>query len=118
MSDWSSDVCSSDLLLAWGRTLLRRGLAPAFQDRLQVADLVLDIPGRRAQRQNVRINLMNKEFALQELLVRSQGEELPRSLIAFQVWVMNFVVGTNVIDVAIRRLRPTIEDDYNTKLIH
>src|SRR3546814_8760081 len=89
MSDWSSDVCSSDLLLAWGRTLLRRGLAPAFQDRLQVADLVLDIPGRRAQRQNVRINLTNKEFALLELLVRRQGEVLPRSLIASQVWDMN-----------------------------
>src|SRR3546814_18311678 len=117
MSDWSSDVCSSDLLLAWGRTLLRRGLAPAFQDRLQVADLVLDIPGRRAQRQNVRINLTNKEFALLELLVRRQGEVLPRSLIASQVWDMNFASDTNVIDVAIRRMRAKIEDEDRKSVV-
>src|SRR3546814_17735540 len=111
MSDWSSDVCSSDLLLAWGRTLLRRGLAPVFQDRLQIADLVLDIPRRRAQRQNTRINLTNKEFALLELLVRRQGEVLPRSLIASPVWDMNFDSDTNVIEVAIRRLRAKIRSE-------
>src|SRR5699024_5639829 len=60
-------------LLARVRTLLRRGIAPVFQDQLQVADLVLDIPRRRAQRHDVRINLTNKEFALLELLVRRQG---------------------------------------------
>src|SRR3546814_20643170 len=118
MSDWSSDVCSSDLLLAWGRTLLRRGLAPAFQDQLQIADLVLDIPRRRAQRQNVRINLTNKEFALLELLVRRQGEVLPRSLIASQVWDMQFDSDTTVIDVAIRSLRHKLDTDYDPKIIH
>lgn len=105
-------------LLARVRTLLRRGLGPALQEQLQVADLVLDIPRRRAQRQNVRINLTNKEFALLELLVRRQGEVLPRSLIASQVWDMNFDSDTNVIDVAIRRLRAKIDDDYEPKLIH
>src|SRR5690606_8839015 len=88
-------------LLARGRTSLRRGAAPVFQDRLQVADLMLDIPRRRAQRHGVRINLTNKEFTLRELLVRRQGEVLPRSLIASQVWDMNFDSDTNVIDVAI-----------------
>src|SRR3546814_1564461 len=71
-----------------------------------------------AKRQNVRINLTNKEFALLELLVRRQGEVLPRSLIASQVWDMNFDSDTNVIDVAIRRLRAKIDDDYEPKLIH
>jgi two-component system copper resistance phosphate regulon response regulator CusR len=105
-------------LLARVRTLLRRGAAPVFQDQLQVADLVLDIPRRRAQRHGVRINLTNKEFALLELLVRRQGEVLPRSLIASQVWDMNFDSDTNVIDVAIRRLRAKIDDDFEPKLIH
>src|SRR5690625_2194962 len=69
-------------LLARVRTLLRRGSTPVYQTEIQVADLVLDIPGRRAQRQGVRINLTNKEFVLLELFVRRQGEVLPRSLIA------------------------------------
>lgn len=105
-------------LLARVRTLLRRGNTPVGQDQLQIADLTLDIPRRRARRRNTRINLTNKEFALLELLVRRQGEVLPRSLIASQVWDMNFDSDTNVVDVAIRRLRAKIDDDYEPKLIH
>lgn len=105
-------------LLARVRTLLRRGSTPAYQTEMQVADLVLDIPRRRAVRQDVRINLTNKEFALLELLVRRQGEVLPRSLIASLVWDMNFDSDTNVIDVAIRRLRAKIDYDFEPKLIH
>ena len=105
-------------LLARVRTLLRRGATSVLSDQLQVADLVLDISRRRASRKEVRINLTNKEFALLELLVRRQGEVLPRSLIASQVWDMNFDSDTNVIDVAIRRLRAKIDDAYEPKLIH
>jgi len=105
-------------LLARVRTLLRRGSTPVYQTEIQVADLVLDIPVRRAQRQGVRINLTNKEFVLLELFVRRQGEVLPRSLIASQVWDMNFDSDTNVIDVAVRRLRAKIDDNFEPKLIH
>ena len=83
-----------------------------------VADLTLDLPRHRATRAGRRINLSHKEFCLLELLVRRQGEVLPRSLIASQVWDMNFDSDTNVIDVAIRRLRAKIDDDYEPKLIH
>ena len=99
------------------RTLLRRGRNPALAEKLQVADLVLDLPRRRASRGGTRINLSNKEFALLELLVRRQGEVLPRSLIASQVWDMNFDSDTNVIDVAIRRLRVKVDDAFSPKLI-
>lgn len=105
-------------LLARVRTLLRRGATPVLVDRLQVADLILDIPRRRAIRQGARISLTNKEFSLLELLVRRQGEVLPRSLIASQVWDMNFDSDTNVIDVAIRRLRAKIDDAFDVKLIN
>ena len=104
-------------LLARVRTLLRRGRNPALAEKLQVADLVLDLPRRRASRGGMRINLSNKEFALLELLVRRQGEVLPRSLIASQVWDMNFDSDTNVIDVAIRRLRTKVDDAFSPKLI-
>ncbi|MBZ0091919.1 MAG: heavy metal response regulator transcription factor [Sulfuricellaceae bacterium] len=105
-------------LLARVRTLLRRGSAPVLADRLQVADLALDLLRRRATRSGKRINLTQKEFALLELLVRRQGEVLPRSLIASLVWDMNFDSDTNVIDVAIRRLRAKIDDDFEPKLIY
>ncbi len=104
-------------LLARVRTLLRRGGTGAQADRLQVADLVLDLPRRRASRGGQRITLTNKEFALLELLARRQGEVLPRSLIASQIWDMNFDSDTNVIDVAIRRLRAKIDDDFEPKRI-
>lgn len=104
-------------LLARVRSLLRRGSAPLPTDRLEVADLVLDLPRRRATRAGQRINLTQKEFALLELLVRRQGEVLPRSLIASQVWDMNFDSDSNAIDVAIRRLRAKIDDAFEPKLV-
>jgi two-component system copper resistance phosphate regulon response regulator CusR len=105
-------------LLARVRTLLRRGVSSPIIDRLQVADLILDLPSRQAIRSGNRIDLTNKEFSLLELLLRREGEVLPRSLIASQVWDMNFDSDTNVIDVAIRRLRSKIDDSYDPKLIH
>ncbi|MFA5628547.1 MAG: heavy metal response regulator transcription factor [Thiohalomonadaceae bacterium] len=105
-------------LLARVRTLLRRGAMPSHHDRIQIMDLELDLARRRTIRGGRRINLTNKEFALLELMARRQGEVLPRSLIASQVWDMNFDSDTNVIDVAIRRLRAKIDDDFAPKLIH
>ncbi len=105
-------------LLARVRTLLRRSAAPLLTDQIKVADLTLDLPRRRATRAGRKINLSHKEFCLLELLVRRQSEVLPRSLIASQVWDMNFDSDTNVIDVAIRRLRAKIDDDFPVKLIH
>src|SRR5690625_151176 len=105
-------------LLARVRTLLGRGSTPAYQTEMQVADVVLDLPRRRAQCQDVRPNLTDAGVDLLEVLVGRRGEVLPRSLIASQVWDMNFDSDTNVIDVAIRRLRAKIDDDFEPKLIH
>ena len=105
-------------LLARVRTLLRRGAAGAIDTKLTVADLELDLMRRRATRSGQRIQLTAKEFALLELLMRHESEVLPRSMIASQVWDMNFDSDTNVIDVAIRRLRAKIDDAFEPKLIH
>ncbi len=105
-------------LLARVRTLLRRGAAPANETTLKVANLELDLMRRRVTRAGHRIQLTAKEFALLELMIRRRGEVLPRSLIASQVWDMNFDSDTNVIDVAIRRLRAKIDEDFEPKLIH
>ena len=104
-------------LLARVRTLLRRGPIGLENTKLQVADLALDLLRRRVSRAGKRIDLTAKEFALLELLMRRQGEVLPRSLIASQVWDINFDSDTNVIEVAIRRLRLKIDDGQAVKLI-
>jgi two-component system copper resistance phosphate regulon response regulator CusR len=104
-------------LLARVRTLLRRGAKTTGAEFLRVADLELDLLRRRVTRAGKRIDLTAKEFALLELLLRRQGEVLPRSLIASQVWDMNFDSDTNVIEVAVRRLRAKVDDSFEPKLI-
>jgi two-component system copper resistance phosphate regulon response regulator CusR len=107
-------------LLARVRTLLRRGRAlPAAAEPTvwRVADLELDLLRRRVLRAGRRIDLTAKEFALLELLMRREGEVLPRSLIASQVWDMNFDSDTNVIDVAVRRLRAKVDEGFEVRLI-
>ena len=103
-------------LLARVRTLLRRGKAQ-LPEVLRAADLEIDLLRRRVTRGGQRIDLTAKEFALLELLTRRRGEVLPRSLIASQVWDMNFDSDTNVIEVAVRRLRAKIDDNFDRKLI-
>lgn len=105
-------------LLARVRSLLRRGSSTPQETSLRLADLSLDLIRRRVERSGQRIDLTAKEFALLEMLLRRQGEVLPKSLIASQVWDMNFDSDTNVIEVAIRRLRLKIDDDFSNKLIH
>lgn len=104
-------------LLARVRTLLRRGLSTPLETTLTMADLELDLMRRRVKRAGQKITLTAKEFALLELLMRHRNEVLPRSLIASQVWDMNFDSDSNVIDVAIRRLRAKIDDAFEPKLI-
>lgn len=105
-------------LLARVRTLMRRGKGTAEPTILTLADLQLDLIKRRATRQRQRLDLTAKEFSLLELFMRRQGEILPRSLIASQVWDMNFDSDTNVIDVAVRRLRAKVDEPFTEKLIH
>ncbi|MFM0205399.1 heavy metal response regulator transcription factor IrlR [Paraburkholderia fungorum] len=104
-------------LLARVRSILRRGHARDTAS-LHVADLALDLTRRKATRQGDTILLTAKEFALLWLLMRRQGEILPRSTIASQVWDMNFDSDTNVVDAAIRRVRAKVDDNYEPKLIH
>jgi len=104
-------------LLARVRNVLRRGPTATESSVLQVADLEVDLLRRRVSRAGKRIDLTPKEFGLLELLVRRQGEVLPRSLIASLVWDMNFDSDTNVIEVAMRRLRAKVDEGFEVRLI-
>jgi two-component system copper resistance phosphate regulon response regulator CusR len=104
-------------LLARVRSILRRG-----QDRhaaiLHIADLEVDLARQRVARAEQYIDLTPKEFGLASFLAQRAGEILSRTLIAEQVWGMHFDCDTNVVDVAIRRLRSKIDDPFERKLIH
>lgn len=103
-------------LLARVRTLLRRG--PVRQpETLQIGDLDIDFHAHRAARGGKRLDLTPKEFSLLSLLARRKGEVVTRTVIASQVWDMNFDSQTNVVDVHIRRLRAKVDDPFDVKLI-
>ncbi|WP_315708257.1 heavy metal response regulator transcription factor [Brenneria uluponensis] len=99
------------------RTLLRRGVTREEND-YWLADLHLDVLRRKVTRRDLAVVLTNKEFALLALFVQRQGEVLSRTQIASQVWDMNFDSDTNVVDVAVKRLRAKIDRPFELKLIH
>tara|TARA_R110002049_G_scaffold274082_1_gene452024 strand:+ start:320 stop:991 length:672 start_codon:yes stop_codon:yes gene_type:complete len=104
-------------LLARLRALLRRGSA-IEKAILTIADLEASVSARRVIRAGQSIKLTAKEFVLLELFLRRQGEVLSRTLIAENVWDINFDSDTNVVEVAIRRLRAKIDDPFTNRLIH
>jgi len=104
-------------LLARIRTLLRRG-PPRDIEHVHIGDLEIDAVRRRVHRSGQRIDLTPKEFAFLQRLARRRGEVLSRTQIASYVWDMNFDSDTNVVEVAIRRLRAKIDDGHDLKLIH
>ncbi|MDP3653311.1 MAG: heavy metal response regulator transcription factor [Rhodoferax sp.] len=107
-------------LLARILALLRRraGNRSVEATVLAVADLQLDLVKRKAMRAGERLNLTAKEFNLLTLLLRRQGQILSRTTLADQVWDMNFNSDTNVVEVAVRRLRAKLDDPFAAKLLH
>jgi two-component system, OmpR family, copper resistance phosphate regulon response regulator CusR len=104
-------------LLARVRALLRRG-KEREGDVLRMGDLEVHLLRRRVERGGKRIDLTAKEYALLLLFMRRRGEVLSRTLIAEQVWDMNFDSDTNVVEVAVRRLRAKLDDPFARKLVH
>lgn len=104
-------------LLARVRSILRRG-AGRQSAVVTVADLEIDLARHCATRGGRLLDLTPKEFMLLSLLMRRAGDVLSRTLIAEQVWNINFDNDSNVVDVHIRRLRSKVDDPYKKKLIH
>lgn len=104
-------------LLARLHALLRRGKLQEVT-QYQLGGLQLNLVARRATRDWVRLELTAKEFSLLTLLMRRTGQVLSRTMLAEQVWNMNFDSETNVVEVAIRRLRSKMDDPFDTKLLH
>jgi two-component system copper resistance phosphate regulon response regulator CusR len=105
-------------LLARVRALLKRGQAVAADPILRVGELEIDAVRHRATREGQRIDLTAKEFALLSLLAQKTGEVLSRTQIASLVWDIHFDSDSNVVEVAMRRLRAKVDDPFAEKLIH
>ena len=85
---------------------------------LKLADLELDLIRRKVTRAGQRLDLTAKEFNLLSLLLRRQAEVLSRTELAEQVWDMNFDSETNVVEVAVRRLRSKLDQPFERPLLH
>lgn len=108
-------------LVARVEALLRRsriGLDRAPCTSLALSDLDIDLRRRRATRTGKPLKMTAKEFKLLALLMRRQGEVLSRTEISERVWDMNFDGGTNVVDVAVARLRSKLDLLFDRPLIH
>jgi len=109
-------------LVARLRIITRRSSGQPDQSqeptKLQIADLEIDLVRRKASRAGQLLGLTAKEFTLLTLLVRRQGEVLSRTSLAEQVWDMNFDSNTNMVEVAIRRLRTKLDVPFDSPLLH
>jgi two-component system, OmpR family, copper resistance phosphate regulon response regulator CusR len=105
-------------LLARIRIILRRGQPQKQDEVLEIGDLRIDVPKRRVERGGTRVTLTNKEFNLLQFFAQNQAQVLSRALIASRVWDMNFDSDSNVVDVAVRRLRQKIDEPFAVRLIH
>jgi two-component system copper resistance phosphate regulon response regulator CusR len=104
-------------LVARLQALMRRGRVQE-PTLLRVGDLSIDLISRRVMRAGRRIDLTAKEFALLTTLARHQGEILSKITIAEAVWDMRFDSNTNVVEVAIKRLRVKIDEPFSYNLLH
>jgi two-component system OmpR family response regulator len=104
-------------LLARVQALLRRAGGRPESARLVVGDLTLDRLTRLVERQGRPIDLRPKEFAVLELLMRSPGKVVSKTMILSQVWGYSFDPGSNVVDVVIFRLREKVDKGFDTPMI-
>ncbi len=108
----------SELLARIQVVARRRAPMSTPEGVLRVGELEVDTARRRVRRGTLRIDLTTQEFVLLDYLARHAGQVVSRTLIAQNVWDMHFDSDTNVVDVAVRRLRAKIDEPFAEKLIH
>jgi len=104
-------------LLARLRALSRRRVEARQPDRLQTADLVLDLSRRRAERAGRVIELSPKEFSLLEFLMRNEGRVVTRTQILDHLWGYDCSPESNLVDVYVSYLRRKVDKGHQRKLI-
>ena len=84
---------------------------------LEAGDLSLDLSSRIATRGDEEIELTAREYSLLEYLLRSPGRTYTRAQISEHVWNTHFDTGTNMVEVAVTRLRKKVDGAHEQKLI-
>jgi two-component system, OmpR family, response regulator len=116
--DYLTKPFSFSELLARVYALMRRSSGAAESTKLKVGSLSMDLLNREVVRDDKKINLQPREFALLEYLMRSADRVLSKTLIMEHVYDYNFDPQTNVVDVLVCRLRNKIDKDFEKKMIH
>ena len=105
-------------LLARMAALVRRTTRSAPSERLELADLSVDLVSRRVHRGGRVIDVQGKELVLLEYLLRNAGRVCSKTMILQHVWDYAFDPQTNVVDVLVSRLRSKIDREFPQKLLH
>ncbi|MBM3503116.1 MAG: response regulator transcription factor [Alphaproteobacteria bacterium] len=116
--DYLAKPFSFSELLARVEALGRRAAKPMTNGILKVGDLELNLLARSASRNGTAIDLLPREFALLEYLMRHAGQVVTRTMMLEAVWDYRFDPQTNVIDVHMSRLRAKIDKGFATPLLH
>jgi heavy metal response regulator len=116
--DYLTKPFSFNELLARIHALLRRDKMVSSLAKLKVANLTLEVDGHRVFRDNIRIELTPKEYALLEFFMRHSGQIITRTMISERIWDYHFDTSTNVVDVHVSHLRNKIDKDFEPKLLH
>jgi two-component system, OmpR family, response regulator len=105
-------------LLARIQALLRRASGVSEPTTLTVGDLSINLLTREVIREDSKLDLQPREFALLEYLMRNEGRVVSKTMIMEHVWDYNFDPQTNVVEACMCRLRDKIEKGFGGKLIH
>jgi len=105
-------------LIARINALARRPPAQVERTVLKVGDLELDLIRRTCRRAGEAIELLPREFALLELLMRNEGKVLTRTMLLERVWDFHFDPQTSVVETHISRLRAKIDKPFDRSLLH
>lgn len=116
--DYLTKPFEFDELLARVRALLRRNSKTVGVNKLKYSDLEMDLVLRKVFRNNLEIQLTQKEFSLLEYLIRHPNRPITRIEISEHVWDVNFDTNTNIVDVYINLLRKKVDQPFEKKLIH
>jgi two-component system response regulator MprA len=119
--DYLTKPFALDELLARLRALLRRaapGPDGSGDERLEFADLTMDLASREVRRGGREMTLTRTEFSLLELFMRRPRRVLERSFILEEVWGFDFPTTANSLEVYVGYLRRKTEADHEARLLH
>lgn len=88
------------------------------EEKIEVADLILDPKSFQVRRGESEITLTPQEFKLLHYLMVNKGNVLTRDMILNRIWPNSPDVETRVVDVYVGYLRKKIDSEFEKKLIH